>query len=112
MQLIDLFTTTLMLYLNTLDIFFGCIGDYEFIDVVIKRTKFINEHFFLYINFMEELEIPRPTDKYNASLQQLLTLWDHEGYVQRTQKIVEVQRNVHSTMEEVSLHVVQLGGSL
>lgn len=50
-------------------------GDYEFIDVVIQRSKLKSERFFVDIDFREQFEIARPTDEYSAVLQKLPTLF-------------------------------------
>lgn len=50
-------------------------GDYEFIDVVTDGSKLKTELFFVDIDFRAQFEIARPTDEYNALLQQLPTLF-------------------------------------
>jgi len=57
------------------EIWFGCTGDYEFIDVVIEGSKLQNERFFVDIDFRAQFEIARPTAAYNALLQKLPTLF-------------------------------------
>jgi uncharacterized protein (TIGR01615 family) len=67
------------------EIWFGCTGDYEFIDVVIEGSKLENERFFVDIDFRAQFEIARPSDEYNALLQQLPIL-----FVGRADKLCEI----------------------
>jgi uncharacterized protein (TIGR01615 family) len=60
-------------------------GDYEFIDVVLEGSKLENERFFVDIDFKAQFEIARPTDEYNALLQQLPIF-----YVGRADKLSEI----------------------
>lgn len=62
-------------------------GDYEYIDVLIEDKEAI-DRLIVDVNFREEFEIARPTDRYNALLQELPLVY--VGKKERLQSIVNL----------------------